>query len=241
MTIDPNGFPATPRAVWSQVFHKNGATLITWKPAAYDDKIAHAAREQLLLALDGLTPAPRKPRARKPDPGALEKAGEAALKDLAKREAPKRPWIVRVYYRSEDGSQCYAEFGGLTEAEATTCHSYWSGTIPRAKWDGKTWVDERDTRPEPQIWSVKRRTEQCRSCCGTGGAQDPEDIAMWKRCETCEGKALVDEPIPAPKRGWRKVVFPSERQDEVAWSCPECGKEGPCASRCSVAPWNLSA
>jgi len=149
MTIDRNGWPATARAVWSQTFNRNGSkTLITW----CDEKITVGgltAREQLLLKLDGLASTPKKPRHARSIP--FERNGEAALADLSERIAPKRPWFVRAYYISMGGQRCYAEFGGLTECEATTCAIDWTSPDQTRRW----YPDEPRTMPEPVSWAAK--------------------------------------------------------------------------------------
>jgi hypothetical protein len=128
----------------------------------------------------------------------LEVGGRRVL-EARPESAAKRPWTVRYYFESMEGEHLAAEFSGLTEAEA---------------------VEATAAYPTAQSWSVKRpRDQRCK-----GLAEDDPLAKHYPNAvgacaaETwcaCRGSGSVETPLPELRRGWRLVVFPSERRDPV--------------------------
>ena len=208
--VTVTGYPTEPRATWTKIWREHGnTTLISWRPEAVTVG-GLQAREQLLLDLHDV--GKRKTRTKKPDPKALEKEGSRAL-TTTNKTAPKRPWTVRIYYVSMGDERCYAEFTGLTEAEAviirdTTCPGYrYKATAPHGF-------------IKPQIWAERRElTLPCKGLSASNPLADHYTnrvtsdgsgicLAPAVYCE-CGGKGMLPEPIPSPFPGCKKVTFPA--------------------------------
>jgi hypothetical protein len=159
---------------------------------------------QTMLDLDGLRPTPRHRGERRPNPDTLERAGAASL--AAPRPAHDPPWILRVYYLSAGGDRCYADFGGLTRADALA----WEAAH---KSPGSAALAV-EALPGRKIF------EKCYGDCRKNGRLVAP--ALRAACEICKGAGKVETPRPAPRHGYREVVFPSEipgLPEVVDWGC----------------------
>jgi hypothetical protein len=202
MTIDPNGWPVTLRATWSQLVRQhNDKTLITWARIVVG---GDTARQQVLFAMDAIRPT-RAARSRT----TILSNGTAALDD-APGTAAARPWTVRIYYFAANGDKVYAEFDGLTEDRATALRNEYGRTVN---------VGHGMQRPNPQAgaidaecWAAKRPTKNCGPCTKDGKLLPPKKRVG---CTTCQGGGKVEVPPPAALHGYRQVVWPSERTEPI--------------------------
>lgn len=202
--IDPNGWPSTPRATWSQLTRKYGdSTLITWAPAHYDDQIALEARQLALAGMDDLPRLTRSPRS----PSILTN-GTRALADV--QPVVARPWVLRLYYLSMAGERLYAEFSGLTEGNARALRSQHAATVVTER--GASVDNIASSALDAQCWSVARPTQRCAPCTVQGKLLPPKKRAG---CVVCDGTGKVAIAPPTVRHGFRKVVFPSERPEPV--------------------------
>lgn len=197
--------------------------LSRYNPAEQVETIA--ARRQLLLDIQGVTRT-GKPRAWSADPRRYERAGARAV--TAPDERPAAPWMLRIYYVSAGDDRVYAEFGGLTEANA------------RALADEYSKLGTRGAASDAECWAVRRPMTLCKGECRdkTGKLRKKAERAA---CKLCSGSGKVPVPPPAPRGLWRQVRFPSEQAGvgDYIYSCAECGQLEGCEPSCSVAPWNL--
>ena len=156
--------------------------------------LAPARQGELFASMSKL---PRMTRAqRRP----LESVGRRVLESRTEPRA-KRPWVVRWYYESQAGEHLAAEFGGFTEAEAA------DAIAPFTK---------------GQVEAFPAAREHDLPCPGLAEGDDlarhyPDAVGTCQATTwcACRGSGWVERPAPRVRRGYRLVVWPTERPERM--------------------------
>lgn len=186
------------------VRNKSGGTShVTFYPdALYSAADLAEALPKRVQVLQDIAKVSRAPKRRAGRCVALEAAGATVLGVPDQSSQPKRPWVVRIYYRGECGDELCAEFGGLTEKESESVLAGQQGErwpllgakhdCPSCAGEGQTWVEG-----EVVTEGTGRRRREW---------QKP---GKWQDCTACAKSGELDGPPPA-RAGTRLVEWPSE-------------------------------